>query len=213
MSTDALIHDLAAGLRPVRRRNVAREALLLVALAGSEALLIAALGLVRPDMGRMIGSAAMSWKMGSLALLAGAACLVAVRSFSPPETPRRGLRLLAGALGAVAIAGALVASGAAGREPIAARIAPTHGVLCAVSIVALATPWLALLGAMMRRAAPVRPGPSALAAGLAAGTGGALVFTLCCPMDDPLYILVWYVAGCAAVAALGRWLLPRRYRL
>lgn len=192
---------------------MAREALLLAALAAVEALLIAALGLVRPDMGRMIGSAAMTWKMGSLALLVGIACLVAMRSFSPPGTPRRGLRLLAGAFGAVAIAGTLVASGAADGQPLSARIAPAHGILCAVSIVVLAMPWLALLGALMRRAAPVRPGPSALAAGLAAGMGGALVFTLCCPMNDPLYILVWYLAGCAAVAALGRWLLPQRFRL
>lgn len=213
MSNDALIQQLAAQLRPVKRRSMAREAVLLAALAGVEAVLIVAVGLVRPDMGQMIGSATMAWKMGSLALLAGISGIVALRSFAPPRSPQGGLRLLVPVLGAVAIAGALAASAHDRHQLVLDRIAPAHGILCAVSIVVLAMPWLAAIGALMRRAAPVKPQQSALAAGIAAGTGGALVFTLCCPMNDPLYILVWYCIGCAIVAGLGRWLLPRRFRL
>jgi len=52
-----------------------------------------------------------------------------------------------------------------------------------------------------------------LTAGLAASLCGALIFTACCPMNDPLYIVVWYSAGIGAVTAAARWLLPRRFRL
>jgi hypothetical protein len=72
---------------------------------------------------------------------------------------------------------------------------------------------MAMLALLMRRAAPAHPNASALASGLAASTCGALIFAFCCPMNDPLYIVVWYSAGCAAVTAMARWLLPRRFRL
>ena len=93
------------------------------------------------------------------------------------------------------------------------RLAPVHGLLCATAITALSLPVLALLGLLMRRAAPVQPRRSAWAAGIAAATTGALVFTACCPMNDPLYITVWYALGIAAVSAAARWLLPWRFRL
>lgn len=213
MSNSALILDLAADLRPVRRRSMAREALLLLGLAVVEALLIVALGLLRPDMARMASSPYLLWKIGSLALLAAITSTTALRSLSPPDSPRRGLVVALGAVGVAMLAGGFVASAADTHRGFFDRLAPAHGLLCAVSIIVLALPLLAALGLAMRRAAPVHHRASALAAGLAAGTSGALVFTLCCPMNDPLYIVVWYAAGCTAVAALSRWLLPRRFRL
>ncbi|MBU3079214.1 NrsF family protein [Sphingomonas quercus] len=213
MSNDALILNLAAGLTPVRRRSMTREALLLLAVAVVEGALIVAAGLMRPDMAQMIGSSFMTWKIGSLAILAGLSCTVAMRSFSPHRSPRRGLRLAVGVAGLAVTVGAFLAFTADIQQPLIARVSPARGMLCAVSIIVLALPLLAVLRAMMRRAAPVFPQSSAFAAGLAAGTSGALVFTLCCPMNDPLYVLIWYCVGCTAVAALGRWLLPRHFRL
>jgi hypothetical protein len=213
MSNSALILDLAADLQPVRRRSMAREALALLALAAAEALLIVALGLLRPDMGQIAGSPYMAWKVGSLAILAVITGTAAVRSFSPPASPRRGLTIALAAAGLAIATGTIVASTADSHRGLLARLMPAHGLLCAVSIIVLALPLLAALGLAMRRAAPTDHRASALAAGLAAGITGALVFTLCCPMNDPLYIVVWYCVGCAVVAALGRWLLPRRFRL
>ncbi|WP_442680447.1 NrsF family protein [Sphingomonas sp. ASY06-1R] len=212
-SIDALISTLSADLAPVRRRNMLRETLVLLALGGVELALILAAGVMRPDMGRMILSAPMMWKIGSLMLLSGVTCTIAIRSLAPPIASRRGL-MLAGALTGLAIlAGTTVASAAERGRPILERLAPAHGALCATAIVVLALPLMAALAVLMRRAAPVQPKDSALACGLAASTSGALIFTACCPMNDPLYIVVWYSVAIAIVAATARWLLPRHFRL
>ncbi len=213
MSNDALILDLATNLKPVKRRSTLREASLLIAIVAAEGAFIIVRGAMRPDMGQMIGSSFMTWKVGSLAILAAVTCTVAMRSFSPPASPRRGLKIALVLLAAAMIGGLLVASSAENSRPILDRIAPARGVLCAASIIVLALPLAAMLGVVMRRAAPTDPGASALAAGAAAGTCAGLVFTLCCPMNDPLYVMVWYCIGCAVVTAVSRWLLPREYRL
>ncbi|TCP29533.1 DUF1109 domain-containing protein [Sphingomonas sp. BK235] len=213
MSNDALIAELSSGLAPVRRRSVAREGALLVALCGMELALFLAMGAMRPDMNHAADSPYLMWRVGSLALLAVVACAVAIRSFSPAARTRPGLTL-AGTLAAAAIvAGVFVApSGTAHRAPLD-RLDPASGIVCATSIVVLSLPVMALLGALMRRAAPTEPRLSALAAGLAAGTCGAFVFAFCCPFNDPLYAVVWYSIGCGAVTAAARWCLPRRFRL
>lgn len=212
-STDSLILDLSADLAPVKRRSATREAALLMALAVAEVVLILGVGAIRPDMGRMILSPFMMWKISSLALLTGVTCAIAIRSFAPPNGLRRGLMLALGLAVLTIVAGSFVTSpGDAGRT-LLERLSPGHGMLCATAIIVLALPMMAALAVMMRRAAPVRPKDSAFACGLAAATCGALVFTACCPMNDPLYIAVWYSAGVAAVALMARWLLPRRFRL
>jgi hypothetical protein len=213
MSNDALILDLAANLTPVKRRSVVREALMLLALCGGELALFLGLGAMRPDMGMMIGSAYMVWRIGSLAILAGISVTVAVRSFAPPASPRRGTMLALALAGLAVIAGAFVGSSADGARSLLDRIAPANGILCAVSIIVLSLPMMAALAILMRRAAPTHPEASALAAGLAAATCGAFIFAFCCPMNDPLYTIVWYFAGCAVVTGAARWFLPRHYRL
>jgi hypothetical protein len=213
MSNDALILDLAAGLAPVKRRSALRDGLWLLALAVIELVLLLSVGAMRPDMGRVILSPFMVWKIGSLALLAGLSCTMAMRSFAPPALPRRGLRIVLGLAGLAMIGGLFLASSVDRGRSLLDRLAPVHGLLCAVSIIVLSLPMMAVLAVLMRRAAPVHPGQSALASGFAASTCGALVFAICCPMNDPLYIVVWYSAGVAVVTALTRWLLPRRFRL
>ncbi|MDH7638340.1 DUF1109 domain-containing protein [Sphingomonas oryzagri] len=213
MSNDALILDLAADLAPVRRRSALRDSVWLLVLAAIETLLVLAAGLMRPDMGRMILEPFMMWKIGSLALLAGFSCAVAMRSFAPPFLPRRGLRGALGLAGLLMIGGLLLVSSADAGRPLLDRLSPAHGIMCSAAIIVLSLPMMAAVAVLMRRAAPVRPGESALAAGFAAATCGALVFTICCPMNDPLYVVVWYSLGVAVVTAMARWLLPRRFRL
>jgi hypothetical protein len=212
-STDALIRDLSSDLAPVRRRSLRLEAGALLALGAAEVALLLMAGAMRHDMGQAILALPMLWKVGSLAVLAAASGAVAIRSFAPPARSRRGLGLLL-ALAALAILAGVFATPAvdSGRA-LVERLSPLNGLCCTAAIVVLATPVMALLGFLMRRAAPLNPGRSALATGLAAATTGALVFTVCCPMNDPLYVVVWYSAGIAAVAAVARWLLPRRFRL
>ena len=212
-STENLILDLSNHLAPVQRRNVRHEAGALLALGAAELALIIMFGAMRPDMGRVILSPYMAWKIGSLALLAGVNCTITIRSFVPPASSRLGLMLPFGLAGVAMIGGVFVTPAADRGQSLLDRLSPAHGLLCAASIVVLALPMMALLALLMRRAAPVYPKQSALAAGLAASTCGALIFAACCPANDPLYVIVWYSIAVAAVAAVARWLLPRRFRL
>lgn len=212
-STDVLIRGLSAHLPIVRRRSPRREAAALVALAGTELVLILLFGAMRPDMGQVILSPLMAWKIGSLAVLAVVSCAVAIRSFAPTSPLRHGLTLLSALAVLMLISGMFVTNVADSGRSLMERLAPAHGILCVAAIVTLGLPMIALLAAQMRRAAPVRPARSAWLAGVAASTSGALIFTACCPMNDPLYIVVWYSAAIALVTAAARWLLPRRFQL
>ena len=212
MSTDALIRDLSTDLPPVKRRNTAHEAAMLAALGGSELAMLFWAGAMRPDMAQVILAPFMLWKMGSLALLAGVTCTLAMRSLTPPAEPRRGL-MLVGLLALVIVGGMVVTPAAESNQSLLGRLSPVHGMLCATAIIVLSIPIMAALAVLMRRAAPTRLKRSALTCGLAAGTSGALIFTICCPMNDPLYIAVWYSVAVTAVALVARWLLPGRFRL
>jgi hypothetical protein len=213
MSSESLIVDLSSDLAPVQRRSMVREGGLVLALGAVELALFLAVGAMRPDMGHMAGSPFLTWRVGSLGLLAVFACVLAIRSFSPTARPRQGLMLACTLAVAAIVTGAFVTPNGAGERALLDRIDPASGMLCATSIFVLSLPIVALLGALMRRAAPTQPRLSALAAGIAAGTCGAFVFAFCCPFNDPLYVVVWYTFGCAAVAAAARWRLPRRFRL
>ncbi|WP_206244323.1 NrsF family protein [Novosphingobium terrae] len=213
MLSDALILDLSANLAPVRRRRPSREIALLLALGGGELALLLGLGLMRPDMGRMIATPYMLWKLCGLALLAGAACIGAIRSFAPTVRPRAGLMVVFALAVAMMIAGAFVTPGHYGGQTWLDRLAPLQGMLCSTSIVVLSLPLMAMLSVLMHRGAPTHPQGSALASGLAAITLGAFIFAFCCRVNDPLYIAVWYSVACAVVTSMARWLLPRRFRL
>ena len=213
MSSERLILDLSANLAPVRPRRMLREAALVAALGAVELALALGLGMMRPDMSHMGDSPHFLWRVGSLAVMAAIACTVAIRSFSPIARPRGGV-VLACALAVVAIIGGMfVAPAGVSEQPLLQRLDPAHGIMCAGSIFVLSLPVVAMLGALMRRAAPTQPRLSAIASGIAAGTVGALVFAFCCPFNDPLYVVAWYSIGCAAVAGAARWCLPRRFRL
>ena len=64
----------------------------------------------------------------------------------------------------------------------------------------------------LRGLAPTRLRLAGAAAGFAAGTTAALVYTLHCPEIEPPFLAVWYVLGMAIPAALGASLGPRLLR-
>jgi len=213
MSSESLIFNLSSDLGPVQRRSMMREGGLVLALGAAELALFLGMGVMRPDMSHMAGSPYLMWRVGSLGLLAVVACVLAIQSFSPTARPRRGLMLACVLAVAAIVVGAFVTPDGANDRALLDRIDPARGMLCAMSIFVLSLPIVALLGALMRRAAPTQPRLSALASGIAAGACGAFVFAFCCPFNDPLYVVVWYTIGCAAVAGAARWHLPRRFRL
>lgn len=192
---------------------MSRDVAALLTLGAAELALVVLTAGLRPDMGQVIDAPFMIWKIGSLAVLAALCCAVAIRSFAPPGLPSRDLKIILGLAGLTIVAGAVVTPSAELGRPVLERLAPGHGLVCTAAIVALSLPLVTMLGVLMRRAAPVSPRRSALAAGLAAATVGALIFTVRCPMNDPLYIVTWYAFGAAIVSAAARWLLPRRFRL
>jgi len=213
MSNDALINELAANLAPVQRRSILRETGFIVALGVVELALFLGVGLMRPDMGQAIAFPYMWWKLGSLAVLVGLCCAIAIRSFSPTSSPRRGLIAAAATALAAALVGALIDPGAAAGATILERLSPVEGIVCAACIIVLSLPMLGMLAILMRRGAPTHAEASALAIGLTAGSWGAFVFAFCCRANDPLYVTTWYLLGGGVVAAIARAVLPRKFRL
>ena len=209
MSHDILINELSSQLRPVQRRNIARETCWLAGLGGLELALVLALGTMRPDMARAIGHPFMWWKLGSLALLVAISAFTAVRSFSPMISPRRGLSLTMILIGLAVVLGAMVGPDGSVAPTITERLAPLHGLGCAAGIVILSLPMLGILSIFMRKGASTHAEGSALAVGLAGGSWGAFVFAFCCPVNDPIYIVAWYSLGCASVTLMARLILPR----
>lgn len=72
----------------------------------------------------------------------------------------------------------------------------------------LSAPALAAVLWAMRGLAPTRPRTAGFAAGLLAGSLGALGYALYCPELSPLFVLVWYTLGILIPAGLGALLGP-----
>src|SRR3546814_4319290 len=134
------------------------------------------MGVMRPDRHHITGWPFLIWLVGRLGLLAAVACVLAIRSFSPTARPRQGLMLACALAVAAIVGGAFVTPDGASERALLDRIDPASGMLCAMSIFVLSLPIVALLGALMRRAAPTQPRLSALPPGIAAGPCGAFVF-------------------------------------
>ena len=208
MVDDPLIDRLARDLKPVRRRTAGRDAALLGLLCLIELALFLALGAMRPDMPVAMEQPSFWWKLGSVGLIALVGAVVAIVSFDPVRSPRRGLRWLAAVIALCLAAGWIVDASHDGWPALAARVSWRDGVQCASKIVALSVPAMLGLGLLMRRGAPTDSGGAALASGIAAAAWGAFVFVFACPYDDPFYIALWYAVGCGFVTALGRLMLP-----
>ena len=208
MSIDRLVDRLASDLKPVRRRSLARDSLILCVLGAVELALFFGLGLMRPDMPSAMEQPSFWWKLTSLGLIALVGGAVAIASFDPAGSPRRGLRWLAVIVALCLAAGWGIDAARAGLPVLAARLNWPSGVQCVWKMVALSLPAVVGLGVLMRRGAPTDTGGTALVVGIAAAAWGAFVFVFACPVDDPLYIAVWYAVGCGLVTLFARLVLP-----
>ncbi|WP_242138770.1 DUF1109 domain-containing protein [Sphingomonas sp. TREG-RG-20F-R18-01] len=204
-----MIDTLTRDLRPVARPRFGAQSLILLLLAVVELAGFLALGTIRPDIGAALGRAAFWWKMAGLAVLALIGVVVALRSFSPESSPRKGLRRWALALGGILFAGTVLGVAGQGLEGLAARLMWRMGIECLTVMTILSVPPVVALGYMMRQGAPTDHPASAAAVGVAAAAWGAFIFAFHCPSDDPFYIVVWYALGCAAITLLARAILPQ----
>ena len=66
MRTDSLVDRLSQNLRPVRRRSVRREALLLLLLGVVEVAAFLGMGFMRPDMPVAMEAPSFWWKLTSM---------------------------------------------------------------------------------------------------------------------------------------------------
>jgi hypothetical protein len=87
----------------------------------------------------------------------------------------------------------------------------TAGV-CPFLIALVAAPLLIALLWVMRSLAPTRLRWAGAASGFAAGSIGALVYTLHCPELAAPFLGIWYLLGMLIPTAIGAWLGPRLLR-
>jgi hypothetical protein len=84
--------------------------------------------------------------------------------------------------------------------------------VCPFLIATIATPLFFALMWALRGLAPTRLRLTGGIAGFAAGSLGALVYSLHCPELAAPFIGIWYVLGIALCATLGAWTGPRLLR-
>ena len=212
MRTESLVDRLSKDLRPVRRRSMAREALLLLLLAAVEIAAFLGMGFMRPDMPVAMEAPSFWWKLTSMGLIAVLGAGVAILSGDPVRSPRRGLRWILLCIVAIFASGWLIDAAGNGWADLLRRLDWTQGVQCVWKMVVLSIPPAVALGILIRRAAPTDRAGTTLAAALSSAAWGAFVFVFACPSDDPLYIAVWYTVGCSIVTILGRAILIRLSR-
>ena len=96
---------------------------------------------------------------------------------------------------------------ATGPIPMDEAVNPS-AIVCLSAVTLLSVLPLGVGVAMLRRAAPVRPGVTGALLGLAVGAGVAAGYALYCTEDSPLFFMLWYslaiaiVAGCGAILGL-----------
>jgi len=212
MSYDSLINRLTEDLKPVRRRRLGLDVMIIAVICAVELGLFFAAGFARSNMPAMVQQPTFWWRIVSLALISLISGALAILSFNPTYSPRRGIRWLALIIAICLVFGLCIGAGPLGLDAIIRRLNWQNGVQCAGKMIALSLPPLIGFGVLMRRGAPTDRRGTALLVGLAAAAWGAFVFVFACPFDDPLYITVWYSVGCGIVALISRFALPRLAR-
>jgi hypothetical protein len=211
MRTDDLVTLLATSAGPAERHAAGHRyaAALGLGMTASAALMLSLLGL-RPDLAEA-GRLPMFWvKLGFVAWLAWAS-LVATLRLSRPGTRLTWVpvALVAPVLAIWALAGVVLAGTAPTARP--ELIFGETWKACPWLIAMLSLPLFLALFWAMRGLAPTQLPLAGAAAGLLAGSVGALVYCLHCPELEAPFIGTWYLLGilipCLAGALLGRRLL------
>jgi hypothetical protein len=212
MKTDELVSLLATGAEAVDARAPARRAALALGagLLPAVAFTVGVLGL-EPD---LAGEAhlPMFWVRETFCGALAVAGSVAVARMARP-----GRRLGAAPLGIVAplVLMALLALLALLSADPGARLALVLGrtaAVCPFLIALVSAPLLAAFLVILRGLAPTRLGWAGAAAGAAAGSIGALVYTLHCPELAAPFLATWYVLGIAIATCAGALMGPRVLR-
>lgn len=209
MRTDQLVDVLARQAGPAPRRLVENR-LAVAASVGALASAGLAIGALGLNTGLTDMGVALATKMAYVTGLMLAAAWFADRVSRPGAPWRRAAWNLAGVVLAMTLLAAVVWALAPGTERPDLLFGRSWA-SCPWRVAALSAPALAATLWAMRGLAPTRPRMAGFAAGLLAGSLGALGYALYCAELSPVFVLVWYTLGilvpAGVGAALGPWLL------
>jgi hypothetical protein len=212
LKTDDLVSLLAAGVEPIDARWTMRRYVLAITGGMLGALAITA-GILR--LNPMLSNAAldpMFWVREAYCAALGSLGFAAITRLARP-----GFRLGAvpAGIGAVVIAmwifAALVLLTAPAQDRAHLLLGATAAV-CPFLITLVAAPLFLAFVWVLRGLAPTQLRAAGAAGGFAAGSFGALAYSLHCPELSAPFIGVWYLLGMLIPTAIGAWLGPRLMR-
>lgn len=207
-STEHLIDGLAERLVPLRVRQLEQRFALAVT-GGVVVVLALVIGMVglRPDLSSATADGDFWVKLvytGAIAVVA----LAGARRLARPEVSGINPAYFAMPVGVLALL-AVVEYSLASPDQRNALIFGTSWRECPLLIAALALPLLAILLRLFAGFAPQRPRLTGGVIGIAAGATTAMLYSLHCPETAMTFLLLWYSAGIAIIAAIGAIAGPR----
>ena len=207
-STEHLIDGLAERLVPLRARQLEQRFALAVT-GGVVVVLALVIGMVglRPDLSSATADGDFWVKLvytGAIAVVA----LAGARRLARPEVSGINPAYFAMPVGVLALL-AVVEYSLASPDQRNALIFGTSWRECPLLIAALALPLLAILLRLFAGFAPQRPRLTGGVIGIAAGATTAMLYSLHCPETAITFLLLWYSAGIAIIAAIGAIAGPR----
>ena len=212
MKTEDLVSLLSTGTEAVDPGLTSRRWLL--ALAGGTLiafLLTAGLLKLNPALWHET-TKPMFWVRESFCAVLGVLGFIAVVRLARPGL-RLGLAPLGIPVAVIAMWVLAVVSLVAASPQNRARLILGHtAAVCPFLIALMAAPLLIALLWVMRTLAPTRLRWAGAASGFAAGSIGALVYTLHCPELEAPFLGTWYLLGMLIPTAIGAWLGPRLLR-
>lgn len=212
MTSEDLIDQLSANLRPVRRHALGQRLGLGLAVGALGSLLaLALLNGFRPDLWLAMHGPSFWMKWGYTASL-GVCALAATAKLARPDSRANGWLWLA----LVPIAGlALMSVAELARAPSEHWLAMWLGEswkICSSLVFVYSLPIFGGLLWSFRRMAPTQLRLAGATAGLAAGAWGATIYCLHCPEVSAIFVLTWYTLGIALAALFGALAGPRLLR-
>jgi hypothetical protein len=212
MKTEDLVSILATGVEPIDPKRAARRQMLAIA-AGLLGALAFTGGILRfnPALSHIVVEP-MFWVREAYCAALGLFGFAAVARLARP-----GIRLgiVPAGIGTVVMAMWIFAATVLLRAPAQNRSHLLFGAsaaACPFLIALVAAPLFTAILWVLRGLAPTRLRLAGAAAGFAAGSLGALVYSLHCPELAAPFLGTWYLLGVLIPTSLGAWLGPRLMR-
>jgi hypothetical protein len=212
MKTEDLVSLLSTGAEAVDLRLTSRRWLLALAGGALIAFLLTA-GLLKLNPALWYeASKPMFWVRESYCAVLGVLGFVTAARLARPGL-RLGLAPLGIPVAVIAMSVLAVVTLVAALPQNRARLILGHTAsVCPFLIALIAAPLLIALLWVMRSLAPTRLRWAGAASGFAAGSIGALIYTLHCPELAAPFLAIWYMLGMLIPTAIGALLGPRLLR-